>query len=330
MTMKAEQSNETDLFNPAHRLAREFAGELGQTRDNLLHLSNLHHDFVKECLAAIDAKKARAGAPLAGEYFSHIVARSLQLEDSDRRMLAAATLAMYGYIYMVDYELDQKGHLDARLSMAASALLAWSIATIGRYTAGTPYADVFLENVNAAMAGQYEDIQQRGLSRADRRRSDVDKNRPALAMLAGFCAAAREADDRLLRAAEQILGPVQILDDFSDVKEDYDENNLTDVVKIVRECIAAAGPLSKRDMQLVLIRDPRTNALLAGAVHGFERALLLLDPRRDGTIIEFLSDTRNRCAALLHALKLFQGDPLPELEAEVFYRIGELRATQTW
>jgi hypothetical protein len=312
------------------RLAAQFAGEISQARDDLLNLSNLHQDFVRECFAAIDAKKLRAGVPLAGEYFPHLVARSLQLDDQDRRILAAATLAMYGYIYLVDYELDRNGFLNGRASIAASALLAWSIATIGRYTAGTRYADVFLSNINQAMAGQYEDMQKRASAAADRERSDIDKNRPSLAIIAGFCAAAHETDDRLIRAAEALLGPIQIFDDLHDVKEDHDENNITAFVRIVRDCASPAASLSENDMYRMIVRDPRINTLLARCADTIERTLLILDPRRDAMMIEYLCDTRDRTGALVHALGIYQRNPTAPAEAEVFHRIGEMRASQDW
>jgi hypothetical protein len=166
-----------DQSNPALRLAREFAGELSQTRDDLLHFSNLHPDFVKACFEAIDTSKARLQRPTVGEIFQHLVAKGLTLNDRDRRVVATAWLAMFGYILLVDHELDQKGYLDGKASIAASALLGWGIATGARYVAGTPYADVYLDNVNRAFAGQYEDIRVRSNADADRRRSDEDKNR---------------------------------------------------------------------------------------------------------------------------------------------------------
>lgn len=205
--------------NPVYALAAEFAEPLRQSRDDLLQFSQLHPDFVRECLAAIDAKKARMHGPVTGELFPHLLAQGLKLDDKDRRVLAAAWLALYGYICIVDYELDQKGHLGGRLSIAASALLGWGVTTLGRYTAGTPYANVFSDNVNKAFAGQYEDIRLRGSAEADREQSDIDKNRAFVAAIAGYCAAAGEWDDRLIRSAELLIRPFQILDDLQDLQE---------------------------------------------------------------------------------------------------------------
>jgi|GEM_PF-6559456 len=92
MTTKAEQFKDSDPSNPALRLATEFAGELGQTRDDLLRFSNLHPDFVRECFAAIDASKTRLQRPTIGEIFPHLVAKGLTLNDMDRRMLVPTFL----------------------------------------------------------------------------------------------------------------------------------------------------------------------------------------------------------------------------------------------
>jgi hypothetical protein len=48
-------------------LDRAVCKSLGQSRDDLFDLSNPHPDFVKECFAAIDAKKERLHRRVMGE-----------------------------------------------------------------------------------------------------------------------------------------------------------------------------------------------------------------------------------------------------------------------
>ncbi len=312
-----------DQSNPALRLTTELAGELAQTRDDLVRFSKLHPDFVKDCFAAIDASKARLRRLTVGEIFPHLVAKGLTLDDGDRRTLAAAWLAMFGYILLVDHELDQKGYLDGRASIAASALLSWGIATGGRYVAGTPYADVFMDNVNRAFAGQYEDIRVRGQLNADRRQSDADKNRAFVAAIAAFCAAARESDDRLIRCAEAMLGPFQVLDDLEDLEEDFGENNITAFVRIVKEAVSATAP-TRTDMYRAIMNDPRTVTTLRRAGDGAEKAILFLDPLRDQALIANLCELRECNAALISALEDYQRNPSPVTEPEVMRRIEQV------
>jgi len=173
----------------------------------------------------------KAGAAVGlGELFPHMLAQSLRLEDGDRRKLAAAWLALYGYIRLVDDSLDKYGHLDGRVSMVASALLGWGLATVSSYTVGTKYEAMFLDNVNRSFYGQYEDVSNKSKIDASRAQSDVDKNRVFVAVAIGFCAAADQsddrlnqalADDRLVRSLESSVGAWQILDDLEDVKEDF-------------------------------------------------------------------------------------------------------------
>jgi len=324
MTRETEKFKDTDQFNPAAQLAGKYAGELTRTRDDLVRFSNLHPDFVKACFSAIDASKARLTRPTIGEIFPHLVAKGLSLNDMDRRMMAAAWLAMFGYILLVDHELDQKGYLDGRASIAASALLGWGIVTAGRYVAGTPFADVFLDNVNRAFAGQYEDIQVRGNADADRRRSDMDKNRAFVAAIAGFCAAAHETDDHLIRAAEAMLTPFQVLDDLEDLEEDHRENNVTVFVRIVRECVSAAMPRNRTEMYHAVMKDPRMTSALQRAMEGVEEALLILNPDRDREVIGLIAAFRERNAALIRALTDYQRDPSPIKEPEIMRLIEQV------
>jgi hypothetical protein len=313
--------NQTD---PVFRLAAEYADELSQSREDLLNLSNLHPEFVKECLATLDARRAWLKRPPTGEIFPHLVAKSLALEDLDRRKLMAAWLALFGYICIVDNALDEKGYLNARSSIAASALLGWGISTLSSYTTGTPYADVFLSNVNRAFAGQFEDLMMRSDNRADRRSSDVDKNRAFVAAVAGFCAAARESDHRVLRSAETLLGPFQILDDLEDLQEDHSQDNITVFVRVARECISSAMPLSRNEMYHAIIGDPRTKAAAAQAAEGIEKSLLLLDPVRDGVLVAYICELLDRTAALVVALDDYQRDPSPIKEPELMRRIEQV------
>jgi hypothetical protein len=311
-------------IDPVIRLAAEYADQLSQAREDLRHLSNLHPEFIKECFTAVDTSRARLQRPPTGEIFPHLVAKSLVLEDFDRRMLMAAWLALFGYICIVDNALDQKGYLNARSSIAASALLGWGVATLGRYTTGTPYAKVFLNNINSAFAGQYEDLRLRSDGQADREGSDVDKNRAFVAAIAGFCAAAAEPDDRVLRSAEALLGPFQILDDLEDLEEDHAQDNITVFVRIVRECVASAMPLSRNEMYHSIIADPQTKGAMVRTAEGIDKSLLLLDPTRDRVLIAYICELRDRTAALIRALDAYQRNPSPVTEPEVMRRIEQV------
>lgn len=324
MTRETELFKDTDQSNPAAQLARKYAGELARTRDDLVRFSNLHPDFVQACFAAIDASKARLTRPTIGEIFPHLVAKGLSLNDTDRRMMAAAWLAMFGYILLVDHELDQKGYLDGRASIAASALLGWGIVTASHYVAGTPFADVFLDNVNQAFAGQYEDIRLRGEADADRQRSDMDKNRAFVAAIAGFCAAAGETDDHLIRAAEAMLTPFQVLDDLEDLEEDLRENNVTVFVRIVREYVSRAMPRNRTEMYRAIMKDPRMTSALQRATDGVEEALLILNPDRDREVIDLIGAFRERNAALIRALADYQRAPSPIKEPEIMRLIEQV------
>jgi len=313
-----------DESNPAMSLAARFAGPLSQTYEDLSRLSRLHPEFVKECLTAIDVSRARLRRPSTGEIFPHLVAQSLTLDDKDRRALMAAWLALLGYICIVDHELDQKGYITGQKSIAASALLGWGVATLGRYTTGTPFASVFLDSINRAFAGQYEDIQLRSSTDADRQRSDKDKNRACLAAVAGFCAAAREPDDHMVRSAEALLGPFQILDDLEDLEEDEGQENITIFVRIAREYISTVKSPSRMEMYRAIIGDARTVSALRRAAAGFEKALLLLDSRRDLALIEYIGEMRIRTIDLVSVLDDYQRDRSPIKEPEIMRRIEQV------
>jgi hypothetical protein len=306
------------------QLGIQYAGNLAQARTDLSTMSRLHADFVAAGLAAIDAKKQRLGGPVTGEIFPHLVAKGLTLADADRRMLAAAWLALYGYTCLVDYELDQTGVLDARSSIAASALLSWGIATFGRYTAGTPFAESFLDNVNRAFAGQYADLARRAESGADRQTSDADKGRAPLAAIAGFCAAAGMTDDRLVRAAEAMLAPHQIFDDLEDLEEDLGENNLTVFARVVRAEGAAAITADRLAMYRTLIGAPATLLPLRQAAAAIDAALLLLDADRDVALVDYLARLRTANAALIDGLVAYQRSPREIGEPELLERIARI------
>jgi hypothetical protein len=317
-------TTDVEHFDSHIRLAAVYAGQLEQSRQDLLEFSNLHPDFVKDCLTAIDVSKARLKRAPTGEIFPHLVARSLVLDDNDRRCLMAAWLALFGYICLVDHELDRAGYLSGRTSIAASALLGWGIATIGRYTAQTPFEKVFLENVNRAFAGQYEDIRSRADAAADRSVSDLDKNRAIVAAMAGFCAAAKETDERMIRAAEAMLGPFQILDDLEDLQEDHGEDNVTLFVRIVRETISTSIPLTRNAMYGAIIRDSRSKEVMIRAADGIEKALVLLDSRRDRVLIDYVTGLRDRTATLIRILDDYQRAPSPIKEPEVMRQIEQV------
>jgi hypothetical protein len=301
----------TTAFNQSDSYARltyEVDAWVKKSRDDFRELSHLHPDFIDACLAALDSKKRPASDGIIGwEIIPHLVFQSLNLDDQKRRLLSAASVALSGYTFILDGELDQKGYLDGRLSVAASALFGWAMATLGQFTAGTPFAEVFVDNINRAFAGQYRDMQLRGVSRGDRAWSDIEKNRGFVAGMAAFCGAGGEPDDRLVRMVETIIGPMQIWDDFQDVEEDCREDNHTPFVQILTQCVSIVEPaLSAKGMYSALIRDPRTTELFKRAQDGIQNATLLLDANRDQSLIAYYGEWRARNTALINALEGFQ------------------------
>ena len=306
--------------------AGTFAGALKQSRHDLLHLSDLRRDFVEECFAALDAGKMQSAVKRLSsfELYPQLVLHGLKVPDHDRRMLAAAWLALLGYIAIVDHELDKKGYLNGQSLIAASALLGWGVATFSRYTAGSPFAKVFLDNINRAFAGQYEDIRVRGDENSNRQSSDEEKCRGLVAAVAGFCTLAGLTDDRLIRSTEAILGTLQILDDLQDVEEDHDEGNLTIFVRIARECASAAASSTRGEIYSAVIRDPRTTITMRQVTEGIDKALLILDGNRDHALIAFLSDLRDRNIALIRELEDYQRNPAPIREPSIMSKIEEM------
>jgi hypothetical protein len=311
-------------YHPFQALSLEFSDAIAQTRQDLRDFSQIRSDFIEGGLAAIDAAKAHLSEPSGGEIFSHMLAAGLKLSDRDRRMVAAAWLALFGYVRLVDDALDKKGYLDSRTTIISSALMGWGIATMARYTAGTKYHDAFLDNVNRAFSGQFQDIMDRGDLSANRTLSDQEKNRVFVAVAAGFSAAAHDSDDRLLRAVEVSVAAFQTLDDLRDVQEDHHDNNLTAFVRIARECVDSAASLTHTAIYLPLIRDPRTVDALKRAGATLDQSLMLLDGARDLAMITYFRGMRDSNTALIGALEEYQRAPSPAQETELMRRIAQL------
>jgi hypothetical protein len=312
------------LPNPVAALSERYQSVIHQSHRDLQDFSGLHPDFIADCVGAIAAKKVRLSAPLLGELFPYLAAEGLRLPDHSRRRLAAAWLAMYGYSCLADYEMDKKGFLDARTSTSATALLFWSAAEIGKYTVATRYADTFVENMCAAFAGQYEDILNRQDEHGDRSRTNVDKNRGMVAVLAGFSAAANEADDRILRATECVLAPFQILDDLHDLEEDLKENNITAFVAIAKCALRGSACDDERVLYSYLISDPRVPSLIENAVRKIDEAILLLNASRDHALISYLSLLRRQISSLTDMLRDFQSGCNNISEPDIYGAIREI------
>jgi hypothetical protein len=310
---------------PITDLASRYQQSVEQSYCDLLEFSGLHLDFISDGLRAIEAKKHRSASPLLGELFPHLVAEGLRLGDGERRRLAAAWLALYGYISLIDFQLDHSGSLDARTAMSASALLGWGMATISGITSATPFADVFFENVRQAFAGQYADVRNRSDEYFDRRDSDIDKNRAIVAVIAAYCAANNEPNERLIRATELLLGPFQILDDLRDVREDLQENNITVFAKIVKDIVLGhTQHLTDREIYGALFSDSRTvDALLATELN-LDRALLLLDERCDTPLITFLVQLRTQLQALTSTIREYQTNPTAIREENLVIRVSKI------
>jgi hypothetical protein len=210
----------------------------------------------------------------------------------------------YGYITIIDFELDRLGYLTKRASLSASALLGWGVGTITAITSNTRFESVFIHNVQKALAAQYNDVQWRSRSDFDRAAINIDKNRAVVAAVAGFCAAAKEPDDRLIRVSELLLEPFQTLDDLQDLHEDINANNLTAFSKIVREFVEKTSTVDNDNiLYSIVLFDYRAASALKSAVKTIAEALLLLDQKRDHALISYFSELR---CQILHLLDIIE------------------------
>jgi hypothetical protein len=296
--------NRAAEVNLIERLANRYRPLTDQSHLDLRTFSGLHPDFIADCVGAIAEKKKRLSAPLLGEIFPHLVAEGLKLPDTDRRQLSAAWLALYGYISLVDFQLDTVRYLDARASLSASALLGWSIGIISQYTVGTSYHDTVMANVAAAFSAQYEDLCNRQRHQFDRTETDCNKNRAILTIIAGYCAAAKVERCTLLDATETLLGTFQILDDLQDVYEDIRENNITTFVKILRSVTHdPLESLAEPEIYNFLLGEDRFSEALRSAVISMDHALILLDATRDKSLVVYLSHLRTDLEGLISKIK---------------------------
>lgn len=302
-------------------LAQQFEDSILQSRRDLSDRSYLHPDFVADGLEAIDQKSARLCGPLAGQLFPHLVAQGLTIGSTQRREVAAAWLALYGYICLVDYKLDRFGVLDARTSMSASALLGWGVATLTRLTANSRQANFCIENIHRALSAQYLDLENRKKEQCDRRKTDSDKNRAVLAPISAYCALAKLEDSSLLSAAELLLAPFQILDDLQDLEEDLEENNLTIFVRIVRQAKLQTEQIARPEAYRLVFLSHRTIEVLLEVVSAVEQAAMLLDRRRDISILDYLLNLRTQTLALINLLRGYQESPSIISEPELLEKM---------
>lgn len=289
--------------NPVEQFARSHRATFDQARSDLLTLSGLDADFIFDGLAALAKKDDTERAPSLGRFLPFLIADGLELQAAERRRLAAAWVAVYGYVILVDQCLDKAGALKGRALMSASALLGWGLSVMAQTTAGTHFAHPFLRNIAQAFNGQYADLGARngGL----RRISDIDKNRALVAMTAGYAAAGGESDDRLLLAVEKLLGPLQMLDDLLDVEEDLEEGNATVFVQMLRRVRseAVSGVEDRRALYARLFSAPEFPGLLEEARSALEEATLLLEGRTDNALAHYFVYLRGELGSLIDLVR---------------------------
>ncbi|HKR61246.1 MAG TPA: hypothetical protein VJS64_16105 [Pyrinomonadaceae bacterium] len=281
----------------------------------------LHADFVADGIGAIAAKKVNGNAILLGEAFPHLIAECTNLNEFDRRRLAAAWLAVYGYISLLDRELDKAGNLSPRSAISASALLSYGLSILGEVVAGSVYAATYRDNINRAFAAQYADLSYRHDRLIDRSHYDIDKNRAIVAVVAAYSAAGGETEPRLVRITEALLGSFQTLDDLRDLAEDLEEGNLTEFVRIVLEKNVDQAHGDVQDAYRSLLRSKKVFAPLKRASAAISEALRQCDRRSDGALIAYFSALQRNLTTLRRSISRYQRAPHSVSEPELFKRI---------
>ena len=306
-------------FERKHRNAMEIAAR------DLPFLSGLHPDFIEDALTAYRTKHADPNAPSLGRVLPFLIAEGLDLDSSSRHRLAAAWLAVYAYILIADAGLDSGKGLSGRNILSASALLGWGLSTVAQITANTPFSDTYLNNISAAFNGQYYDVRSRDGS-VSRARSDIDKNRAIVAMTAGYAAAAGEENHGLLLAIENLLGPLQMLDDLLDLEEDLAEGNITSFVCIVRSFTSNSwlDISTRKDIYGSLFASREFTDIVGRSLSPLEEAMEVLPSEGHEPLRQYLRYLHTEIGQLVTLLRKRQaGAPVgdPELYERVHYII---------
>jgi hypothetical protein len=178
--------------------------------------------------------------------------------------------------------------------------------------------------VARAFAGQYVDVKGRKDPEFDRAAADADKNRAVVAMISGYCAAARQPTSCLVDATERVLGSFQILDDLQDVREDAAEDNLTTFVRVLRDvspkCIEE---ISEPAAYALLVRDVRVLDELERVISPLEEAMLMLDAERDRALLGYLGHLTNQVRVLIRLIADARSNPAID-EPTIYTHIREI------
>lgn len=296
-----------------------------QSIRDLKEFSSLHPDFLADCIGAISRKSNQHQCPMYGALYPDLVANGLTLDETEYRLLRAAWIALYGYASLIDIESDKAGTVAATTSLSASALLGWGIATISRLTASSPLFEFVVSNIMDAFAAQRQDIKYRSESHYERTESDRNKNSAFVAIVAALCAAGREGDGSLIRATRLLLGAFQLVDDISDLREDIEENNLTDCVKMAVGYSQVAR-ISSAEMSLyrVLFLNKRLPTLLARAEADIGLALLEIDGHRHQILFWYISMLLKQVAAFRRDVERFQSGDRAISEPDLYEQVRKI------
>jgi len=223
-----------DNLNPSIIVFKHYENEILSVRYDLFSFLRSKSDRIATAAEIILEKKIvstdNIGFPHLFEIFPWLLSDLTNLDYSKSKEISINWLALYLYVSFLDDHLDNCSNINPDEFIAASVLAQTGLINLFKIVNNTRYEDIFNECLIHSAKYELQDVIEQALVSNDsfaKSESASGKNAILLAC-AGAIAASNEKDsDFIIEITRELLLCVQLLDDISDLEEDFKLGNIT-------------------------------------------------------------------------------------------------------
>lgn len=220
--------------NPSSTIFYHYESQILSTRSSLFSSLKTKSERIAIVAESILNKKINSknekGLPHLFEIFPWLLKDLTGLDHSKAHEISINWLALYIYVSFLDDHLDLKTKIKPDEFITASVLVQTSLINLFKIVDNTKYEELFRECLIRSAKYELKDVVDQAIFHNDdftKSDSASGKNAILFACAGAVAASMEKNSDFIIDLTGELLLAAQLLDDLTDIEEDFAQGNIT-------------------------------------------------------------------------------------------------------
>jgi len=230
--------------NPIIALNEAFQSKVEESKLNLFSsLDTLNPAIGAQIKKRYYLRKQKQPSPYLGELYPWVIQELFNLKNTDAiKDISQHWLALYYYTIFTDDIVDGHGSLDGKEIISLTALMKQGLFKLYKVIDNTPFEEQFEVIINNVLNHGKKEEEFNGLISERSIKVQYTENKNDLLKICAMaiiakCDTSENQSQKILEFTDKLQLCFQYLDDISDLKEDFNDSNITVILNDLFESV---------------------------------------------------------------------------------------------